>query len=329
MKKLIIPIAIAIILCIGCAALVSCGTWYIEIPENGRVFDYSEWKLDWSDEFEGSSLDHTKWKINTMPSEDDNNGVRRAGYYVDDEDIIFVNNSNLTIRTKYKDGKLGAGWYTSWVESSVEKHSELAKEGVDYQGYSSMYGYYEVRCIAPPSVGIWSAFWMMPDNSKAFSSEDEQWTGSDGVEIDVMESPNMYVKGEKNVNTHVVHGDDYNNVKSEKSPNYKVPNMYTTFHTYGVEWNETEYIFYIDGIETWRSKHTYEGRDLGVAKVNEYMILSVEVGGTRENGNMIPGYVRDKEKNELVPAWCGNPDENDKSKNYDFVIDYVRVYKKC
>lgn len=329
MKKFVVPIAIAIIVCLGCVAFVSCTSWYLELPKDGKTFDYNGWKLDWQDEFDGNALDTSKWKINTMPAD---SGVRRAGYYVDDEDIIFVDNSNLTIRTKFKDendGKHGAGWYTSWVETSVDKHKELIADGeTGYEGYSSTYGYYEVRCIVPPSVGIWSAFWMMPDNSKAFSANDEQWTGSDGIEIDIMESPNMYVKDEQNVNTHVLHGDGYDDkLKSTKSPSYRVPNMYTTFHTYGVEWNEREYIFYIDGIETWRSKHTYEGRDLGVAKVNEYMILSVEVGGTREDGKMIPGFVR--EKGELVPHWSGNPDVNDKSKDYDFIIDYVRVYKKA
>lgn len=53
------------------------------------------------------------------------------------------------------------------------------------------------------------------------------------------------------------------------------------------------------------------------AKVDEYMILSVEVGGAN-----------DGEKPTSYKFWCGDSSKNDKSKAYDFVVDYVRVYKK-
>lgn len=66
------------------------------------------------------------------------------------------------------------------------------------------------------------------------------------------------------------------------------------------------------------------GETLGVSKVNEYILLTVEVAGyTAEDGTLVPG------KNEDgTPYWCGDPMKNDKSKYYDFVIDYVRVYCK-
>ncbi len=30
---------------------------------------------------------------------------------------------------------------------------------------------------------------------------------------------------------------------------------------------------------------------------------------------------------DSTKGWCGDPFKNDKSKNYDFAIDYVRVYQ--
>lgn len=96
--------------------------------------------------------------------------------------------------------------------------------------------------------------------------------------------------------------------------------MYSKMHIYALEWTDTEYKFYIDGFLTWQTKHEYDGKVLGVSEVKEYMILSVEVGGYRdENGNMIPGIEQDGSK-----SWAGNPDNN-KSKNYDFIINYVKV----
>ncbi len=164
----------------------------------------------------------------------------------------------------------------------------------------------------------------MPDEGTGMGPDDVMGTGADGVEIDVMESPWKYATGGKESVQHVVHGDGYTDTKSDKSDRYKVPDMYSEFHTYGVLWTEEEYVFFIDGAETWRTRHTVDGQTLGVSEVNEYMILSVEVGGhTAEDGTLVEGKEADGSK-----SWCGNPAKNDKSKHYDFVIDYVRVYQK-
>lgn len=230
----------------------------------------------------------------------------------------------LTIRTLWKDGQYGEGWYTSWLETSTRPDGEGITHSENYEGFSAKYGYFEVRCIAPPTIGIWSAFWLMPDEGTGMGPDDVMGTGADGVEIDVMESPWKYATGGKESVQHVVHGDGYTDTKSDKSDRYKVPDMYSEFHTYGVLWTEEEYVFFIDGAETWRTRHTVDGQTLGVSEVNEYMILSVEVGGhTAEDGTFVEGKEADGSK-----SWCGNPAKNDKSKHYDFVIDYVRVYQK-
>ena len=60
----------------------------------------------------------------------------------------------------------------------------------------------------------------------------------------------------------------------------------------------------------------------------EYLLLTVEGGGYEdENGVLHPGVTL--EDGVEVPFWCGDPDDNDKTKTYDFVIDYVRVYQKA
>ena len=282
------------------------------------VLEEGGYELVFSDDFDGDSVDYTKWRTGYMtPS-------RRAAYYEDSADTLFVSDGTLTIRTLWKDGQYGEGWYTSWLETSTRPDGEAIMRSEDYEGFSSKYGYFEVRCIAPPSVGIWSAFWPMPDESTGMGADDVMGTGADGVEIDVMESPWMYKLTDKESVQHVLHGDGYTNIKTDKSDRYKVPGMYEEFHTYGVLWTETEYVFFIDGAETWRTSHTVDGQTLGVSQVNEYMILSVEVGGhTAEDGTLVEGKEADGSD-----SWCGNPAKNDKSKHYDFVVDYVRVYQK-
>ena len=299
-----------------------CGTRGIALPDEATlsgVLEREGYRIVWSDEFDGNTLDTSKWRAGY------DGNVRRAGYYETTPDTLFLQDGNLVIRTHYKEnGAYGAGWYTSWVESAINKGHAPKTE--DYQGFNAKYGYFEVRCKVPASIGIWSAFWLMPDEGVGMTADDLPGTGSDGVEIDVMESPWFYQKGKdkQELNVHVLHADGYQNTKSDRSATYRIPDMATEFHTYGVMWTETEYVFYVDGKETWRSVHTVDGKSLGVSQVKEYLLLTVEVAGQDPEN---PGRVRNQ-NGEWEDFWCGNPDRNDKSKVYDFVIDYVRVYQK-
>ena len=80
---------------------------------------------------------------------------------------------------------------------------------------------------------------------------------------------------------------------------FKVENPYEEFNTYGVEWNENEYIFYLNGMEYGRSDFG------GVCQNPLFLILSVEMYG--ENG--VPSS-RDKNADEA-----------------QFIVDYVRAYQ--
>lgn len=279
------------------------------------------YKLVFSDDFDGDKLDTTVWRVGYCTPQ------RRGGYYLNSDDTVFVKDGNLVIRTSYKeDGAYGEGWYTSWVESCSDKNRGEAPVTDDFVGFSAKYGYYEIRCKVPKSEGIWSAFWLMPNESTGMTKDDVIGTGKDGVEIDVMESPWVYRKN-PDTNQHALHGDGYELNKTDSSPLFNVKNMYDEFHTYGVMWTETEYIFYIDGKETWRTKHTVDGEELGVSQVCEYLLMTVEIGGyTDDDGAVHTG--KELSDGKEVDCWCGNPNNNDKSKNYDFVVDYVRVYQK-
>ena len=75
----------------------------------------------------------------------------------------------------------------------------------------------------------------------------------------------------------------------------QVPGVMKGFHTFSLWWKPDEYVFYVDGKETWR---TNAG---GVCQVPLYIKLSDEIG-----------------------SWGGKISE---AKLPDrFVVDYVRVY---
>ena len=153
---------------------------------------------------------------------------------------------------------------------------------------------------------MWSAFWMLPqDFSNTIGNG-----GTDGAELDIFESPNYRYKLSDHVNvvTTNIHIDGYG--KEEQSQNVATPfieanDPYETFNTYGVEWNEKEYIFYINGVETGRSAFG------GTSRVPEYLLLTAEVGGS----NGVAG-----------TSWAGDALKADAHPT-DFVVDYVRAYQ--
>lgn len=251
-----------------------------------KEIDLDDFILMWSDEFDGDTLSEENWKGVYGKTE---KAVMRKGGYVH-KDLAEVKDGNLHIYTKYlEEGPGGgpAGYYTYMMYTR-----DL---------YEQKYGYFEVRCILPKGAGQWAAFWM---NSPTMENVDG--SAADGAEIDIFESPNYHKKLFHNYISSNVHYDGYGeDIVSGKMGIYKANNPYEEYNTYGLEWNEEEYIFYINGVETKRTK-------FGVSHTPQYLILSVEVGGS--NGTPDP------------KSWAGDMNENDCLPS-EFVVDYVRAYQ--
>ena len=126
-------------------------------------------------------------------------------------------------------------------------------------------------------------------------------SGRDGTEIDIFES-NCYGERVSVSITSNLHFDGYGDAHQKLGARQFIlkNNPYEEYNTYGLEWNENEYIFYINGVETFRTDFG------GVSQNEEYLILSVEMRG--EDG--IPS------ERENAPA-----------EDAQFIVDYVRVYQ--
>ena len=253
---------ISVFLCIASIFLSLAGR--PTIP-HGRELDMSKFELTWSDEFDGDKLDLTKWDGHYYS--DGDTIIRRGSYW--NNSLATVSDGSLHIATKYyPDGLNGngkPGWYTSGIDTS--------------RSYEQQYGYFECRCILPKGTGLWSAFWMFCSGVVKLDHDGEL-----GAEIDIYESPYYHLEGVDGnsvaSNIHINGYGEEHRTKSVCHSRVTANNPYEEFNTYGLEWNEKGYIFYINGVEAGRTR-------FGVSKVPEWMILSVEVDGA--NGEPADG----------------------------------------
>lgn len=293
-RKLTKIISAVTLSCMAAGMLGGCGNT-VKKPDEKKTIDLSEMKLVYEENFD-SELDRSVWTTSHRTN------IRRGGYW--DEDQCFIKDGCLIIRTEYKkDGKYGDGWYSGTCSTRGLKEFK--------------YGYFEVRCKAPAAQGLWSAFWMQ---SEGMTDGSDDPSGKKGAEIDVMESPyynDPSCRADKYRNTtmNTVHTGGYGDSHESKTSGFVEvdKDMYSEFNTYGVLWTQDEYIFYINGKESWRT-------DFGVSQSPEFLWLSVEIAGETDSANP------DNENNKFT--WSGDIRDNpDEMMPADFVVDYVKVYQ--
>jgi len=276
----------------------------------GQTLDLSKFELTWSDEFDGDSLDRGKWRLfqNHHP------------YW--SLDLARVENGQLHIATKYAEEGMRLHIPEKYAEKIFSRELPDSYRACPEEGYvhcppgwyslglctddffRQKFGYFETRCKLPRGFGIWSAFWISNDQV-----HNEDGSGRDGTEIDVFECPYYWKRLPlfRDAVTTNLHYDGYGKAHRMKNVGkFRVKEPYDSFHTYGLAWNEKEYIFYIDGIESGRSTFG------GVSQNEQFLMLSVE--------KKTKGFDR--------WFWAGNINRNKSNGNMtDFVIDYVRAYQ--
>lgn len=254
--------------------------------------DLNEYNLVWNDEFEGDTLDASKWQNASLS---DSASIRRGGWW--DSSMVKISDGCLKISTSYSQTGINGGQPGYYTQG-------LTTEGL----FEHLYGYYEIRCILPAGSGIWSAFWLMND-----SMQNVDGTGKDGAEIDVFEAPyyNKLGIGSDTISC-AIHIDGYgqNHKQEFAQPLFGLYNVqnnpYKSFNTYGVLWDKDKYTFFING------KKTGTCSKYSTSQADEHMILSVEIGG---------------EDGKPTASWAGVAIDKSKDLCTDYIVDYVRVYE--
>lgn len=251
------------------------------VPNTQLLEDYD---LVFSDEFNGSVLDGTKWNTSYLWGTDLIINSEEQ-YYVDildDPEFGFnpftFDGDNLTI-------------------SSIQTPSELAGKALNqsylsgvitsYDAFKFTYGYIETRAKVTFGRGYWPAFWLL-----------NAYYVDDMPEIDIME----FIGHNQDVVYHTYHYYDSEG-QLRSTPSQPTPGVdYTAdFHTYSVEWKPNTIIFYIDNIEVHRVV------DPKVSQQDMYVIANTALGGwwagSPDNTTPFPGefvidYIRVYQKSE-------------------------------
>ena len=188
------------------------------------AFSQGFYKLDFSDEFQGTSLDSTKWayQIGTGDNGNFGWGNNEKQYYTRENTRVEGGYLIITGKRESKGGM-------SFTSSRLRTHSK----------YATTYGRIEARISLPVEPGMWPAFWMMPEKSIYGG-----WAASG--EIDIMEAkgrlPNQYGGA-----LHFGGGWPKNSFLTTGDYRFKNGETIEEFHVYAVEWKEGDIAWYCDG----------------------------------------------------------------------------------
>jgi len=204
--------------------------------------------LIWSDEFNGNSLDGSKWtcEIGNGSSGWGNNELQ---YYTNRGENVSVHDGALHI-TARRESYNGFN-YTSARLKTQDK-------------FYFKYGHVEARLAIPAGQGIWPAFWMLGQNIGSVG-----WPRCG--EIDIMEAINA-----ENRVYGTCHWDNGGHANyGTNSGNYDI----AQWHTYTLDWDDQYIRTYVDGNKYYE---IYIGGNTGGTEElhNSYFfLLNVAVGG--------------------------------------------------
>ncbi len=207
------------------------------------------WVLAWSEDFDGTALDESKWNHRSEAFRGDrsHNGHRIKWRY--EHDNVSIANSHLVLRNTRQLG---------------DEYDLVKAAAIDTKGkFEQTYGYFEASIrIAPTGDGVHTAFWLQNDNRNKKASNGGVDGPSDGAEIDILES--VYTTDRYAM---AVHWDGGRSLVEEA----EFPPIHGgQFHVYGLAWTPDSYTFYADGQ---RKEQMFDA----VSHSDGYVILSTGV----------------------------------------------------
>lgn len=240
----------------------------------------ADWKLVWSDEFDGDRLDETKW---TPAADCGGGGNAERQCYVLSPETVSVGGGVLKLTAiKRKTRGIANPWAGP---TGPMKTGDYASGKLVTQGKASWrYGRVEARARVPGGQGVWPAIWMMPEVGVYGG-----WPKSG--EIDILETVNLGAPcetcegGRENRVFGTIHfAGDADGGHRQVSHNIPMPPSPDGFHVYAVEWSPEAIAWSVDGREYGRATPADWKRDdkaVGPAPFDQpfHLILNLAFGG--------------------------------------------------
>jgi beta-glucanase (GH16 family) len=256
--------------------------------------------LVWSDEFDGTEVDATKWSFQRGDGSDvflpPGWGNNEQQWYTDQNATVADGFLTITAREEI----IEPGYpYTSARLRTFRKG--------DWK-----YGRIEMRAKQPLGKGLWSAFWMLPTNR-----EYGGWAASG--EIDIVE----YLGDDPHEVFGTIHyGGEWPANTFSGTP-YQLPSgsFHEEFHVFAIEWEEGEIRWYVDDVHYGTKTDWYSTAAPFPAPFDTrfHILLNLAVGGnlpgapdadTQFPQEYVIDYVRVYEQSD-TPPFVINPGLND------------------
>ena len=215
----------------------------LDTPKPVAPIDMNMYSLVWSDEFSAKELDSNKWMHRCKDGMHGKSRIRKH--------CTTVQDGIATLRTQLVPNESEVGYE---IESGM-----IATQGIQCWTY----GLFEARIKFESASGHHGAFWLQ---SEEYGIVTDDFTAS-GAEIDIIEYFGNK-SASQNVHWNAYKSKDKKSVGSGRLQHQAVETIDSQFHVYSLLWIPEEYIFYIDGDETWRTKKA-------VSHHKEHIIFSI------------------------------------------------------
>lgn len=232
-----------------------------------------QWELYWSDEFDGNSLDTSKWNIE----------LGTNGEIVKKAENVKIEDGDCVITVRRDDSTPGFDYSSAYVTTANK--------------FSFCFGRLEFRAKLPTGQGMWPALWTLGDNYLTIANDEKAWPLCG--EIDVMElvgssDPQNPFSNKKIMGT--LHwGPDRDSHEQAHKALLLADSPSDDYHIYAVEWDVDEMVWFVDDREYMRV--SLDDPDMGMAFMQKHwIIMNINLYGhddtTPDEAQMYVDYVR-------------------------------------
>lgn len=217
--------------------------------------------LSWSDEFDGSALDASKWSFDTSRNKIGWYNKELQYYAADRPENLRVADGRLVIELRSDPEEIRQ--FPDWGGQKYSSAKIFTKGKAAFDG-----GFVEVSAKLPCTRGSWPAIWMLPE-------DDSPWP--EGGEIDILEQ----VGSQPNVAHATLHTALFNHTRQNgRGAETPVPTACSAFHRYQLAWTPDAITIGVDDRAYMRVANDQPGgRGAWPFDSPFYLILNVAMGG--------------------------------------------------